>query len=322
MSDDAADEVLVTVEPETPPPPKAGEPEVKVATDDDAVNELKAQFAQLETRANQDREARDAAEQRARQHAQEAERARQEVESVRTESAGSQLDAVTAGISTAETEATAAEAAYARAMEDGNFAEAAKAQRRMARAEADLGRLNEAKADIEIRKAQPRPEPQIPDDPFEAYVAGRTEPTAKWLRNHRDWVVDPRKNAKLTSAHWAAVAEGLSADTDRYFEFVEIAIGERKGADEKTAPKKSSPPVAPVSRGGNGASIGSGSSNEVRLSKSEALAATDGTLVWNFSDPSGQNKFKKGDPIGINEFARRKRQMQLDGLYDKSYLEQ
>jgi hypothetical protein len=56
------------------------------------------------------------------------------------------------------------------------------------------------------------------------------------------------------------------------------------------------------------------------LTKNEAASATDGTLVWNYSDPKG--KFKKGEPIGIAEMARRKKTMKEQGLYDKSYMEQ
>ena len=58
----------------------------------------------------------------------------------------------------------------------------------------------------------------------------------------------------------------------------------------------------------------------MRLTKGEAQSATDGTLVYNFDDPSGHKKFKKGDPIGIEEMARRKREMKKQGLYDRNYI--
>jgi hypothetical protein len=48
------------------------------------------------------------------------------------------------------------------------------------------------------------------------------------------------------------------------------------------------------------------------------MAATDGTLVWNYDDPSGKAKFKKGEPIGIREMARRKSLMTKEGRYDRS----
>ena len=59
----------------------------------------------------------------------------------------------------------------------------------------------------------------------------------------------------------------------------------------------------------------------VRLSKGEAASATDGTLIWNYDDPSGQKRFRKGDPIGVQEMARRKLALQQAGQYDKSFTE-
>ena len=53
----------------------------------------------------------------------------------------------------------------------------------------------------------------------------------------------------------------------------------------------------------------------------EAASATDGTLVWNYDDPSGKNQYKKGDPIGLAEMARRKHEGQKAGLYDRNAIE-
>jgi len=302
-------------------------------TTDLAVAELKAQYEEG-IRKDAEKEARLAAERTARQAAERrAEAAEREVTTARTEVVDSQSDSIASGLAQAQAEAEAATSAYATAMEAGNFVDAGKAQRRIAKAEAQIVRLDEAKADLETRKAAPAPERQAPQrteaptDPVEAYVAGRSEPTANWLRQHRDWIVDPRKNAKLTSAHYSAVAEGLTPDTDDYFSHVETAIG-LKQAPGKTngangngsgKPRRASVPVAPVTQSGGSGTNGGG--NEVRLSRGEAAAATDGTHVWNYDDPSGQKKFKKGEPIGIQEMARRKLSMQKQGLYDKTYTE-
>ncbi len=91
-----------------------------------------------------------------------------------------------------------------------------------------------------------------------------------------------------------------------------------KPTDNGAAKRRPGPPVAPVQASGGGVS---GGGVEVRLSKGEAAAATDGTLVWNYSDPSGKNLFKKGDPIGITEMARRKKAMSEQGLYDKTWVQ-
>ena len=194
------------------------------------------------------------------------------------------------------------------------------AQDRLTSARIDLRTYDEAKATMEARAKQPA----RPADPVEAYIAGRTEQTAGWLRAHREWITDTRKNQKLTAAHHDAIADGLSPDTPEYFTHVEKFIGLRKEAEvtegdsvQRPGARRASAPVAPVA-----GSRGSGSSsdnNEVRLSQGEAKAATDGTHIWNYDDPSGQKKFKKGDPIGVQEFARRKRAMTASGQYDRTY---
>ena len=325
---EAEDDIVVNVEDKTQP---GAEPEAVVKTEpqqpDPAVAELKAQFEELQrAKADSDRRAQEASRQ--------AGMARAEAEAARGQVADKEADSIDAGMSAADAAAEAAHQAWVAAMEAGNFAEAGKLQRKIAKAEAEFVRLAEAKVDLEARKASP-PEPSRqppPDqtDPVEAFISQRTEPTQRWLRQHKDWITDPKKNARLTSAHYSAVAEGLTADTDEYFEHVETQIGLRqpRNADGTFAPtngaakpaaRKSAPPAAPVVQSGGGTS---GGSNEVRLSKTEAQAAQDGTLVWNYDDPSGQKRFKKGDPIGVQEFARRKREMQRQGLYDRSFTEQ
>jgi len=57
------------------------------------------------------------------------------------------------------------------------------------------------------------------------------------------------------------------------------------------------------------------------LTKGEAASATDGTLQWNYDDPTGQNRWKKGDVIGLAEMARRKHEGMKAGLYDKNAFE-
>ena len=82
--------------------------------------------------------------------------------------------------------------------------------------------------------------------------------------------------------------------------------------------RRPSSAAAPAS-GGSGGLNGGGV--EVRLTKREAASATDGTLIFNYDDPTGQNRWKKGDPIGLAEMARRKHEGMKNGLYDKSVSE-
>jgi hypothetical protein len=200
----------------------------------------------------------------------------------------------------------------------------------MNQARIDLRTYDEAKSNIEARKNAPRRDaPSSPVDIVESYVANRSEPTAKWLREHKEYILDGRKNAKLTAGHHDAVAEGLTPDTAAYFEHVEKFIGIRKAeapvteGDDVRRPgaeqpkKQAQRAVAPV----NG-SAGSGGAVEkkiVTLRAFEAAAAVDGTHIWNYDDPTGKKRFKKGDPIGVEEFARRKRAMEASGQYDRTY---
>ena len=302
------------------------DPEVETKTEDivvkdPAVADLVTQYKALEAQAEAQRVAKEEALRRAQASAAEAAQARQEAVAARSQVASSNLDTVTTALASANAEAEAAKRDIKLAGEAGDYEAQANAYERLASAKALALRYDEAKADLEARKTR-APEPQRSVDPVEAYVQGRTEPTAAWLREHRDYITDPRKNAKLTSAHWDAVGEGLTPDTDDYFEHVEKFIGLRKtnGADadqQKVTPKKSpARAVAPVAGSGGSGAV---TSNEVRLSPREASAATDGTHTWNYDDPSPQKRFKKGDPIGVQEFARRKLALQKQGAYDRSY---
>ncbi len=306
---------------------------------EDPAKVLAQQYKDLEADNAREKEKRQQAEARARTASAEADRARQEVAASRVDVVDSQYDTVSTGLAAAQQEATAAEAEYAAAFDKGDSIAMAKAQRKIANAEARAVRLDEAKAELEVRRKEPqRPDrrpgwdrlesrPPAGDDPVEAYVAGRTRPTQEWLRAHPDWVTDPKKNERLTKAHLNAVSMDIAPDTDEYFEHVENFIGLRKQATNGSgngrepatpAKRKTSVPVAPVGQSSGGTN---GGGREVRLTPGEARAATDGTHVYNYDDPSPQKRYRKGDPIGIQEFARRKEALTKQGAYDRSYTE-
>jgi len=340
MAGETTEEIVVKIEPELPLG-DGGDKVVVTQGDgktavDPAVAELAQQYKDLEARAERDRKAREDADRRAEHAAREVAQARQEVETVRTEAVDDRMAAITTGMAAAEAEASAAETEYKTAMESGDFTAAAKAQRKMAAAEAKTLRLTEAKDDLETQRKAPkttegrveRPQPAqaAPSDPVEAYAQQLTPKSREWVLAHRDYVTDTRKNAKMVAAHHDAVSEGLQPDTQEYFDHIETFVGLRQptnqngnGAQAATKPRRTSVPVAPVVSSAGGTS---GNGNEVRLSAREAAAATDGTHTWNYDDPSGQKRFKKGDPIGVQEFARRKKAMQDSGQYDRVFLEQ
>lgn len=297
---------------------------------EDAVKALTGQYEELKTQAEADRAA---LERQAADARREAAEARREADEARARVNDSELETVSSGIEASKTAADAAQAEYERAFEAGDVKGMSAAQRKMARAEADIARLEEAKSTIEVRKPDTSKtlKEQAADDPTEAWIASKAPEAQRWLRSHREYVTDTKKNAKLNAAHYDAVADGIEINSSEYFERIEKFLGLKKEATTKDntgrehkpngqfAPKRNTPPSAPV----NGASTAGGaeSGNTVRLTRSEALAATDGTHTWSYDDPSGQKRFKKGDPIGIQEFAKRKLTMTKQGLYDKSYTE-
>lgn len=334
------DEIVVTVD-----GAPAGESDSAVAVAEDPAKILAQQYADLKADNEREAAARRKAEKRASDARAEADRARQEAHVARADVVESQYDTVATGLAAAQQEASAAEQEYAAAFEKGDALAMAKAQRKMANAEARVVRLDEARADLEVQKKTVDRAPQrresaparqqqddAGDDPVEAYIANRTAPTQKWLRAHTEWIKDPRKNAKLSAAHMDAIAEGLDADTPEYFSHVETFIGlKQNGRDQQrdngrdqsrdntNQKRRASVPVAPVGQSPGGTN---GGGREVRLTQGEAKSATDGTLVWNYDDPSGKKAFKKGDPIGIQEMARRKESMTRQGAYSREYAEQ
>ena len=288
--------------------------EVSTEVKDPAVQDLMAQYKELEGRQAESDRRRIEAEQEAARHRTEAEVAKKQV-------ASSQVDTVTTALNAAKSDAEQAKRDIRSAKDAGDVDAEIDAQDRLAQARADERRLDEARSDLEARaKAPPRREAPQQTDPVEAYVQGRTAPTANWLRAHPEFIREPRKQAKLSAAHYDAEGEGLVADTPAYFEHVEkfLGIGVEKKAPTEAAhvqPQRS-PPVAPGSAVSNG---GTGSASAVMLTRGEAQSAQDGTICWNYDDPKG--KFKKGQPVGIQEFARRKLAMQKQGLYDKTAIE-
>lgn len=307
-------DLLVKIDPEAP-----AEPDVVVKVGDDAVKDLAAQYKELEAKSAEQTAAREAAEQREAAAQREAAQARQEAAQARTAATASNLDTITTALAASQSAVDAAKRDLRAAKEAGDLDAEMEANDRLTTARIDARTYDEAKANLEARAKAPPPRPA---DPVEAYIQGRSEQTATWLRAHRDFVTDQRKNQKLTAAHHDAVAEGLSPDTPDYFTHVEKFIGIRKEVTDgdnvqRPGAKRAAAAVAPVN--GSARTGGSVGGQEVHLSKAEANASTDGTLIWNYDDPSGQKRFRKGDPIGTQEMARRKLAMKQSGQYDRSY---
>ncbi len=186
-------------------------------------------------------------------------------------------------------------------------------------------RLEEGKADLEARKVEPPKEPQRtqepPADPFEAAIAQSAPKAQEWLRAHPEYVTNQKLSLKAAAAHNDALAEGLTANSDEYFDHCERFLGLKKDEGNGAAkpapqPRTRTMPAAPVSR--EGASMnGELTPSQVKLSPGEQRAAVDGSVTWSYSDP--KTGAIKGEPVGLKEYARRKMIMQKEGHYDRSF---
>lgn len=208
-------------------------------------------------------QASDAARRQAEERAQAAEQARAQAAG-NTQEANvsfltSALDSVRQGMAILE-----GQLAEAYAVQD--FAAVAKLQIEISRAAQREGQID---AGLEQLKAMPKEQPRQYARPSETEqverVAAQLTPNAAaWVRQHPDYITDPAKNAKLMSAHYAAMGEGLVGDSPDYIRFVEQHVGlgaspRRETPVERRDPvaenRRAAPPAAPVSRaGGSGAS--------------------------------------------------------------------
>lgn len=260
----------------------------KIDEREKALNDLRRQYEHQKQIAAAEREARQKAEQYAREQAQHIGYAHNEVQD-------SNLKIILNAIDATEQAAASAERDYAEAMAAGNFAMAAKAQRIMAQAESHLLQLQNGKNKLEEALQQPVEgsvyaqqvpsfEPSIPQDPVEMYAAKLAPKSAQWLREHPDAV---SKIGKLTRAHQDAVEDGIQAETPEYFRFIESRLGYADHANEEPdagsyeqpqrvseapAPKKSMA-SAPVSSAASVSARSNSNPNTMTLSSAEVEMA-------------------------------------------------
>lgn len=318
-----------------------------------AWNDLKDQVQSLTKQRDDDRKAREraesdrrASEERERRARDDAAIAQRDAAVARTEGVEGQRVAIENAIAASKQALDAAEAELASAGEAGDWKKIAAAQRRIGETAAELKQLEAGKASLpaatEGRVDTRREERRVPteDEKFDRYI-GQFKPRVQdWLRKHPECVKDQSKNERVIRAHHVAMDQGLEDGSDEYFDFLDQKMGyatddsggdnvkpNGKGGDPslRAVPQQRQQPrqenrsmrVAPVSREGGGGSGGGGGGTQVTLTAGEQRNATDGTLTWNYDDPNG--KFKKGDPIGIREMARRKAKMLKEGRYEIPY---
>lgn len=257
-TDDADDIVVENVD--------SNEPEAK----DDIDKSLEDLKAQLE---------------RERQARLEAERRAHETESslyqAKNETKNSNLHLVSNAIETVRQTNDVLKANYREAMAVGDYDSAADIQASMVENAAKLQQLEQGRKALEKTPDYEVPDPYMPSDPVEALASQLSPRSAAWVRSHPEYATDPKLYQKMLAAHNLAVTDDIEADTDEYFEAIETTLRIRsapRGYDNdassqaaKPTQRRSSPPAAPVSRGGSG----TGSrTNVVRLTAEEREMAS------------------------------------------------
>lgn len=234
-------------------------PEVPENEEPEFVKDLKAQLAA-------EKAARAAAEQKLHQAAREVHHARSEVDDTN-------LQLVVNAIDTVNRDIDLLKQAHTFAMQNGDFARATEIQSEMSANAAKLLQLENGRQAME--SAPRKPEPVAPPaDPVEAFASQLSRRSADWVRQHPEFVTDPRMNAKMIAAHNLAVADGIPTDTDEYFEAIEQTLkvapkAAKTETDDQYAAKvvrrrDAAPAAAPSNRGNQSAST-----NVVRLSAAQ-----------------------------------------------------
>jgi hypothetical protein len=272
IKDDAAEEQIeIDLSADTPEKGKK-EPDIEVVKAEEAPKRREIPpedgIRELKFQLEQEKLARAEAEKRARLAAEREYAAKNEV-------TDTNLSLINNAISTTQQETAYLKAGYREAMSTGDYDRAAEIQQRMSDNAARLLQLENGKDALEKQTRQVAPQFQQPVDPVEA-LAGQLSPrSAAWIRNNPQFATDQRLFQKMIAAHNLAVADGLTPDTDDYFATVEETLRIRRPEPVYNDPmaeaatvtqKRSAPPAAPVSRGGNG----TGSNpNRVTLSPAE-----------------------------------------------------
>lgn len=216
--------------------------------------------------------ARHEAEMRAREAAERAQKASSE-----TKDANYQL--VVNAIETVKGRAEAIKQAYANAMASGDFDKAAQLQEALAINAQQLSELKRGKKAMkeEMEQKQKEPAPEKSNEPMIDQLARQVSPrSASWLRENRDVLDNERMIRRMFRAHEDAVDEGIAADSDEYFSFIEGRLGMTK-VEEPPPPKRSSPPPppAPVSRGSQRPSVIRLTRDQVEMAKNLGMSEAD-----------------------------------------------
>jgi len=264
-------------------PAKQEQPTQSPAKDDEAVEVLRSQLAQKQREAEEARRQKIEAERVAHERA-------AEVKNYQVQAEDNKLTAFVNAIASFERDAEMLERDYANTLAEGDYNKAAKLQRQMSQVESRLIQLQQGrealqeklqyeKQVLENQRRQPQPQiEQQPVDPVEAHIAKLSPPSQQWLRGHREVLTNPQLNARMTAAHYDAVAENIQPDSPQYFEYIESRLG--YGQKQASAPQATQKPrmtmaAAPVSRSNSAQNLRSGNTVQYTLTPAQREMARE-----------------------------------------------
>jgi len=189
------------------------------------------------------------------------------------------LYTISSAIDAQKREVEIQKATLAAALSNGDHQQAAEIQYAMSETSSRLQQLQLGKEALEKEiKKPPQKQYQSPVDPVEQFASQLSPRSAAWVRAHPQCVTDPRLQQKMIAAHNIAVADGIPADSDDYFQFVEDTLkispkrqeAQESAMSDASAPvqRRTAPPATPVSRSGTGTGR-----QTARLTKEEAEMA-------------------------------------------------
>lgn len=255
-----------------PEPEEKTEPEVKPEPEKQEEDPTLALKKQVEELTKSEELQRTRAEQAVRERQEALKWAQErEVEVVKfqKEATQSQYDSIASALAGAQAEAERATQEVEIAGTNQDWKALSEAQRRLARAEARIDKLEDGKFELEsrIKVERAKPEPKIeqrprPQDPLDLDKSNLPDSAKTYLRAHPDLITDPRKNARLQAWHWDAIDAGKDAFSKEYFEFIDEKRDPKKIEPEPQQQQRTNIVSAPVSRevpsGGTGSRQGYG----------------------------------------------------------------
>ncbi len=187
---------------------------------------------QIEALRKSERDALTRAETAERKAQEEASRRETEGQSSQEQIMNSNVEALGAALAAAQSEAEMAEEAISVAsqMQDGKGQAAA--YRKLSMASAKILQLEQGKEaaerELQALRDTPKPQPQTQDS-LEARLNRTALPyvAKQWLLAHSEYVLDEKKNRKISSMHDDLLDEGIEPYSAKYFEIAEQRLGLR-----------------------------------------------------------------------------------------------